>query len=162
MLTPPQTDPCSPTPCGPGTTCSVQAGNAICRCQDGFSPNPDTITGCKPECQRDPDCRMGFQCRSDLHLDCMAPFLEPVSLAMLIRSSPCPSKDIAGQVAVSKSRIPAAPILAGEELNVLSTQLVRRRHFQPLKVLQITPRQRYLPMQTWLDPKAGHNHWLWT
>ena len=86
MLTPPQTDPCSPTPCGPGTTCSVQAGNAICRCQDGFSPNPDTITGCKPECQRDPDCRMGFQCRSDIHLDCMAPSLDPVSSAMLIRS----------------------------------------------------------------------------
>jgi hypothetical protein len=59
-----QADPCSPPPCGPGTTCSAQAGNAICRCQPGFSPNPDTITGCKPECQRDPDCRMGFQCRS--------------------------------------------------------------------------------------------------
>ena len=74
VLTPPQTDPCSPTPCGPGTTCSVQGGNAICRCQDGFSPNPDTITGCKPECQRDPDCRMGFQCRWDYYLDSSDPF----------------------------------------------------------------------------------------
>ena len=73
VLTPPQTDPCSPTPCGPGTTCSVQGGNAICRCQDGFSPNPDTITGCKPECQRDPDCRMGFQCRLDFYLDSSDP-----------------------------------------------------------------------------------------
>ena len=63
VLTPRQSDPCSPTPCGPGTTCSQQGGNAICRCQAGYSPNPDTITGCKPECQRDPDCRMGFQCR---------------------------------------------------------------------------------------------------
>jgi len=58
-------DPCNPSPCGPGTQCSVNRdGNPECRCQPGYSPNPDTITGCKPECERDPDCRMGFVCRS--------------------------------------------------------------------------------------------------
>lgn len=61
-----QSDPCSPTPCGPGTTCSVNRdGNPECRCQSGYTPNPDTITGCKPECTIDPDCRMGFVCRSN-------------------------------------------------------------------------------------------------
>jgi len=58
-------DPCNPTPCGPGTTCSPNRdGNPECRCQPGFTPNPDTITGCKAECIVDPDCRMGFLCRS--------------------------------------------------------------------------------------------------
>jgi len=58
-------DPCQPSPCGPGTTCSTNRdGNPVCRCQAGYSPNPDTITGCKPECTRDPDCRMGLICRS--------------------------------------------------------------------------------------------------
>jgi len=62
---PRQTDPCQPSPCGPGTTCSVNRnGNPECRCLAGYTPNPDTITGCKPECNIDPDCRMGFQCRS--------------------------------------------------------------------------------------------------
>jgi len=57
-------DPCNPTPCGPNTECSVNRdGNPICRCQAGNTPNPDTITGCKPECERDPDCRMGYVCR---------------------------------------------------------------------------------------------------
>ena len=26
------------------------------RCEPGLIPNPDTITGCKPECVVDPDC----------------------------------------------------------------------------------------------------------
>ena len=60
----PRSDPCSPTPCGPGTTCSLNRdGNPECRCIGGYTPNPDTITGCKPECSVDPDCRMGFVCR---------------------------------------------------------------------------------------------------
>merc|ERR1719412_972207 len=58
-------DPCQPSPCGPGTTCTPNRdGNPECRCVAGFTPNPDTITGCKPECTVDPDCRMGFLCRS--------------------------------------------------------------------------------------------------
>ena len=58
-------DPCDPNPCGPGAECSVTGtGNAICRCQTGLIPNPDTISGCKPECVRDPDCQRGFVCQS--------------------------------------------------------------------------------------------------
>jgi len=58
-------DPCVPSPCGPGAECTVNgAGNAICRCQPGLVPNPDTISGCKPECVRDPDCQQGFVCRN--------------------------------------------------------------------------------------------------
>ena len=40
-------------------------GNPECRCVPGFTPAPDTITGCKPECVIDPDCRMGFVCRAN-------------------------------------------------------------------------------------------------
>ena len=44
-------DPCNPSPCGPGTKCMEDAGgNAICRCLRGLIPEPDTITGCGPEC----------------------------------------------------------------------------------------------------------------
>ena len=39
-------DPCNPSPCGPGTTCSANRdGNPICRCLPGLVPKPDTITG---------------------------------------------------------------------------------------------------------------------
>merc|ERR1711884_765098 len=58
-------DPCDPSPCGPGARCSVTgSGNAICRCEPGLIPNPDTITGCGPECVRDPDCQSGLVCQS--------------------------------------------------------------------------------------------------
>ena len=80
---PPPGNPCVPSPCGPGTTCSVNRyhldfitvtspadhrdrdGNPECRCVPGFTPAPDTITGCKPECVIDPDCRMGYVCRAN-------------------------------------------------------------------------------------------------
>ncbi len=62
---PPPADPCNPSPCGPGTTCNVNRdGNPVCQCLPNYTPNPDTITGCKPECTVDPDCRMGYVCRS--------------------------------------------------------------------------------------------------
>ena len=39
-------DPCVPSPCGPGTTCTANSeGNPICRCLPGLVPKPDTITG---------------------------------------------------------------------------------------------------------------------
>eukprot|EP00092_Neocalanus_flemingeri_P015375 GFUD01016638.1.p1 GENE.GFUD01016638.1~~GFUD01016638.1.p1 ORF type:complete len:648 (-),score=103.17 GFUD01016638.1:526-2469(-) len=56
-------DPCNPSPCGPGTTCTPNAnGNPICKCIDGLIPKPDTITGCGPECTIDPDCQYGYIC----------------------------------------------------------------------------------------------------
>merc|ERR1711962_861768 len=59
----PRPDPCDPSPRGPGAVCQLTgSGNAICRCSPGLIPNPDTITGCKPECIRDPDCQQGFIC----------------------------------------------------------------------------------------------------
>ena len=36
----------------------------IPRCDEGLIPNPDTITGCKPECIRDPDCDYGYVCEN--------------------------------------------------------------------------------------------------
>ena len=39
-------DPCSPSPCGPGTSCAPNTyGDPICRCLPGLVPKPDTITG---------------------------------------------------------------------------------------------------------------------
>jgi len=58
-------DPCDPSPCGPGTRCmSNKLGNPICRCLQGLIPKPDTITGCGPECERDPDCQSGYICQN--------------------------------------------------------------------------------------------------
>merc|ERR1711876_146853 len=57
-------DPCDPSPCGPGAHCMVDpSGNAICRCDQGLVPKPDTITGCGPECVVDPDCQTGYICQ---------------------------------------------------------------------------------------------------
>ena len=39
-------------------------GNPICRCEPGLIPKPDTITGCGPECTRDPECQQGYVCQS--------------------------------------------------------------------------------------------------
>ena len=38
--------------------------NKYIRCDEGLIPNPDTITGCKPECVRDPDCDYGYVCEN--------------------------------------------------------------------------------------------------
>ncbi|XP_040568316.1 zonadhesin [Lepeophtheirus salmonis] len=67
LLTLPQTrtiiDPCSPSPCGPGTNCKTNAdGNPVCHCNPGLIPKPDTINGCGPECTIDPECRNGLVC----------------------------------------------------------------------------------------------------
>ncbi|CAL8079227.1 unnamed protein product [Orchesella dallaii] len=59
-------DPCVPSPCGPGAECSVNsAGAAICRCQPGYFPKPDTITGCGPQCSQDYECRTTEKCQSN-------------------------------------------------------------------------------------------------
>ena len=36
----------------------------IVRCEPGLIPKPDTITGCGPECVRDPDCKTSFVCEN--------------------------------------------------------------------------------------------------
>ncbi len=58
-------DPCTPYPCGPGTTCTVhQAGHAICKCLPGFIPRTNAIQGCHFECATDSDCLSGRCLRS--------------------------------------------------------------------------------------------------
>ena len=58
-------DPCEPSPCGPGAVCTTNIiGNAICRCEPGLIPKPDTITGCGPECVIDPDCSSDYICEN--------------------------------------------------------------------------------------------------
>ena len=61
LITPPH-DPCVPSPCGPGTVCSVTRGRPLCKCKPGLQPQPDPTTGCGPECVRDPDCQGGLIC----------------------------------------------------------------------------------------------------
>ena len=63
-------NPCQPSPCGPGTLCTVNnLGNAICNCQPGLIPKPDTITGCGPECTQDPECYRGQVCLNQRCVD---------------------------------------------------------------------------------------------
>ena len=63
-------NPCVPSPCGPGTICTVNnVGNAICNCEPGLIPKPDTITGCGPECVTDPECRSGQVCLNQRCVD---------------------------------------------------------------------------------------------
>ncbi|XP_018012714.1 neurogenic locus notch homolog protein 1 isoform X2 [Hyalella azteca] len=57
-------DPCRPTPCGPNTSCSVNArGIAQCKCLDNFVPDGNTINGCKPQCVSDFECPDDYRCR---------------------------------------------------------------------------------------------------
>ena len=42
----------------------IMSNKYIPRCDEGLIPNPDTITGCKPECIRDPDCDYGYVCEN--------------------------------------------------------------------------------------------------
>jgi len=61
----PKPDPCHPSPCGPGAYCRMGPyDNAICECEDGLIPKPDTVTGCGPECTVDYDCGRGFICQN--------------------------------------------------------------------------------------------------
>ena len=41
---------------------SNDQGNPVCRCLPGFVPMPDTIQGCKHECEVDRDCGAGNIC----------------------------------------------------------------------------------------------------
>lgn len=67
-------DPCDPSPCGPGTMCMANKfGNPICRCLGKLIPKPDTITGCGPECTRDPDCETGFVCEDQVCVEAPDP-----------------------------------------------------------------------------------------
>ena len=61
----PRPDPCQPSPCGPNTECMEnRQGNPVCRCLPGFIPMPDTIQGCRRECEVDPDCGPGNVCNN--------------------------------------------------------------------------------------------------
>ena len=65
-----KSNPCQPSPCGPNTICTVNIDcNPICRCVPGMIPKPDTITGCGPECVRDPDCSTGEVCLNQRCVD---------------------------------------------------------------------------------------------
>ncbi|XP_040570659.1 zonadhesin [Lepeophtheirus salmonis] len=58
-------DPCNPSPCGPGTTCTTNKhNNPICKCLSGLVPKPDTIKGCGPECITDADCKYNYNCEN--------------------------------------------------------------------------------------------------
>lgn len=58
-------DPCTPTPCGPNTQCSINnRGVGVCRCLPGYFPKPDTVTGCGPQCVSDSECSYQYICRN--------------------------------------------------------------------------------------------------
>ena len=40
----------------------IMLGNPVCRCLAGYIPMPDTISGCRRECEIDPDCGPGNIC----------------------------------------------------------------------------------------------------
>merc|ERR1712032_1563000 len=57
--------PCFPSPCGPNTQCDVnQQGNPVCKCLQGFSPMPDTISGCEriDPCRNNGPCGVNAEC----------------------------------------------------------------------------------------------------
>ena len=53
-------DPCSPSPCGPYSDCTVRNGNvAGCTCKAGYVGVPPN---CRPECLVNPDCPSNQAC----------------------------------------------------------------------------------------------------
>lgn len=53
--------PCSPSPCGPSSLCSVTNGYAVCSCPSGTSGDAAT-TGCRPECIVSSECSRDRAC----------------------------------------------------------------------------------------------------
>lgn len=52
-------DPCQPSPCGPNSQCSNQAGQARCTCLPEFQGTPPN---CRPECSNNDDCANNLAC----------------------------------------------------------------------------------------------------
>jgi len=73
----PPPDPCFPSPCGPNTQCDVnRQGNPVCKCLPGFSPMPDTISGCEriDPCRNNGPCGVNAECLPRGNLaDCKCP-----------------------------------------------------------------------------------------
>lgn len=62
-----EADPCSPGPCGINTQCRISSGLPVCACLPGLVGNP--FLGCRPECQRDLDCRLDRSCERQRCVD---------------------------------------------------------------------------------------------
>lgn len=54
------TDPCNPSPCGPGAVCRTRGVGASCECEPGLHGDP--YTRCRPECLADSDCSTSRAC----------------------------------------------------------------------------------------------------
>lgn len=59
FITETPTDPCSPSPCGPYSTCKTVNDNAICTCLKEYIGNPPN---CRPECLTSPECPLNMAC----------------------------------------------------------------------------------------------------
>ena len=60
-------DPCEDVRCGPNAECKLINDNAKCVCLDGYSGQPDSLSGCIDidECQNNP-CGRGAVCKNEL------------------------------------------------------------------------------------------------
>lgn len=53
-------DPCFPSPCGSNADCIDRNGVGACTCLAGFQGDP--YSGCRRECDTNPDCAPGLAC----------------------------------------------------------------------------------------------------
>lgn len=61
-----ESNPCSPSPCGPFSVCRISANSAVCSCIDGFIGNAPR---CRPECVTDNDCSNDKSCVNEKCVD---------------------------------------------------------------------------------------------
>jgi hypothetical protein len=66
FIAPVETNPCSPSPCGPNSQCRQSNNLAICSCVPGFIGSPPT---CRPECVTSSECPLNQACSNQKCID---------------------------------------------------------------------------------------------
>lgn len=66
VTTPPPTNPCQPSPCGPNSICREVNSHAVCSCQPNFRGSPPN---CRPECVVSSECTQDKACVNQRCID---------------------------------------------------------------------------------------------
>lgn len=87
----PTVDPCTPSPCGPFTTCVVSVNRPVCACMSGYLGSPEA--GCEPGCTTNSDCPLSEACINRLCVEPCAGTCAPTAECKVVRHHPlcsCP------------------------------------------------------------------------
>lgn len=73
IITPISGDPCEV--CGPNTECRKRGSSVVCKCEAGYFGDAYSITGCRPECVTNIECKPTLSC---VNKKCVDPCQEKI------------------------------------------------------------------------------------